>query len=134
MAVVDASVWVSICHAGDRFHGRCRDWLSSRLANGEVLIAPSLLAVEVAAAIRRLTGDASLAAEASKGLLEAGPVRLLPLTHSRSRASAELAARLGLRGADAVYLALAMEKEKDLVTLDRQQLERGRGVVKVSRP
>ena len=45
-----------------------------------------------------------------------------------------MAARLGVRGADAAYLALAAERNDALVTLDRQQLERGKDAVEVRRP
>ena len=61
-------------------------------------------------------------------------IELYPLTAARSEAAAKLAASIGVRGADAVYLALAKELKEKLITLDRQQLERGKRVVDVTRP
>ena len=130
--VVDASVVVALHHAADKFHHRCTKWLGEALTHGVALQAPGLLIVEVAAAIRRLTGDEELAAESIREL--ADWLQLFPLDHRRAEAAAALAARTGVRGADAVYLALARELREPLVTLDRQQLERGEALVEVQRP
>lgn len=130
--VVDASVVVSLHHAADKFHHRCTRWLREALTHGVELHAPGLLIVEVAAAIRRLTGDETLAAESIRGL--ADWLQLYPLDRQRAETAAAVAARTGVRGADAVYLALARELREPLVTLDRQQLERGEALVEVQRP
>jgi len=98
------------------------------------MAAPSLLLIEVTASIRRLTGSAKLARRVLLELQEAELIELYPLTATRSEAAADLGAVIGVRGADAVYLALARELDETLVTLDRQQLERGRGVVDVTKP
>ena len=134
MPVVDASVFVSIHHAGDRFHKRCAAWLEKALERGDSLTAPNLLAIESAASLRRLTGEESLAAEAVEELIEGGWIRLFPLTRDRALAAAALAGATGVRGADAVYLALARELDEPLITLDRLQLERGRNAAIVQRP
>jgi predicted nucleic acid-binding protein len=132
--VVDASVWVSLCHAGDRHHAGCSRWLESVLVAGGDLVAPTLLQVEVAAAIRRLTGDEELALSAVATTAESNVLRLESLTDRRSRHAAEIARLTAVRGADAVYLQLAAERGEVLVTLDRQQLERGSTVARVERP
>jgi predicted nucleic acid-binding protein len=134
MPVVDASVWVALSHSGDRHHRRCREWLSSSLADGSALAAPSLLLAEVAAALRRLTEDEALARESAEALVELELVELHPLTLERAVAAASVAAELGLRGADAVYVALADERREPLITLDRQQLERAGERVDAKRP
>lgn len=98
------------------------------------MAAPGLLLVEVAASIRRLTGSTKLARRVLSELQEDELIELYPLTAARSEAAAEIAASIGVRGADAVYLALASELGETLITLDRQQLERGKRVVDVTRP
>ena len=134
MPVVDASVWVSLHHSRDRFHRPCVRWLERVLLDGEELVAPTLLEVEVAAALRRLTGDEALARQAIDRAASLGILDLVPLTAERSRRAAALASSAAVRGADAVYLDLALERNDVLVTLDRQQLERGSRAVNVSRP
>ncbi len=134
MPVVDTSVWVSVCHAGDRRHEASRRWLENALGEPERLTAPTLLRVEVAAALRRLTGDRRLAEEALATLDEHGWVELVDLDSERSRRAAGIAASTGARGADAVYLELAVQRGVALVTWDRQQLERGSAVARVETP
>lgn len=134
MPVVDASVWVSLCHARDRHHKKSKSWLEEKLLDGERLVAPTLLQVEVAAALRRLTGDAKLADDARSSLIEYGRIDLYDLSADRSRRAAEIAAATGVRGADAVYLELAAQRGDILVTWDRQQLDRGRAVARVQTP
>jgi predicted nucleic acid-binding protein len=54
--------------------------------------------------------------------------------HRLGRASAELAVRLRLRGADAVYVAVAAHLKIPLVTLDTEQRERAKGLIEVKTP
>ena len=134
MTVVDASVWVALHHGGDRFHARCAGWLERLLIEGGPLVAPTLLEVEAAAALRRLTGDEQSAQEVLAESSDLGFLELIPLTVPRAHRAAALAMSTGVRGADAVYLDLARERNDVLVTLDRQQLDRGAGVVAVEEP
>lgn len=137
MAVVDASVWVALCHGGDRHHKTSAAAIRELLANGERLSAPTLLKVEVAAALRRLTGDSRLVRTAlaeTDRFAELGWIDFFELTHERSLRAAEIAAKTGVRGADAVYLELAAQRGETLITWDRQQLARGAAVTRVTTP
>jgi predicted nucleic acid-binding protein len=134
MPIIDASVYVALANEADRYHDRCFTWFESCLGEQQTIAAPGLLLVEVAASIRRLTGSTQLARRVLSELQETELIELYPLTAVRSEAAADLAASTGVRGADAVYLALAMELDETLVTLDRQQLERGKGVTDVKKP
>ena len=134
MPVIDASVYVALANDGDPYHDRCFKWFESSVREQQPMAAPGLLLVEVAASIRRLTGSSKLAHRVLSELQEDELIELYPLTAARSEAAAKLAASIGVRGADAVYLALAEELGEALITLDRQQLERSRGVVDVARP
>jgi len=59
---------------------------------------------------------------------------LLPLTVAEAQHAAGIAARQRLRGADAVYVAAALHCGGVLVTLDREQHDRGVGIVPVRYP
>ena len=134
MPVIDASVYVSLANDGDSYHDRCFQWFEASVREQQPMAAPGLLLVEVAASIRRLTGSTKLARRVLSELQEDELIELYPLTAARSEAAAEIASSIGVRGADAVYLALAGELGETLITLDRQQLERGKRVVDVPRP
>lgn len=134
MPVLDASVWVSLCHRADRHHKSSTAWLEAALTDGVPLVAPSLLLVEVGAAIGRLTGDKAVAAAAVAAIVELGGLEIVPLTEERSRRAAEIAGSTGVRGADAVYLEVAAQRGDVLVTWDRQQLDRGTAAARVETP
>ena len=132
MPVIDASVWVGYYHEPDPAHAQCSTWLEAAIVGGMRLVAPSLLVAEVAAALTRL-GKPETATRAIDHLTRGG-LELVELDSIRARRAAEVALATRVRGADAVYLALAEERGDVLVTLDRQQRERGGALVDVREP
>ncbi len=134
MTVVDASVWVSRLVPQDVHHAASRRWLEQRAAGGGLIVAPVLLLVEVAGAISRRTGDPQLAHRAVGQILRIPALRLVPLDHRLAEAAADLAADLGLRGADAVYVATARHLGVPLVTWDEDQRVRATRIVTVTTP
>ena len=133
MPVVDASVWVAYYHPKDPGHEQCFAWVTAALVDNERLIAPTLVLAEVAAAITRLN-QPEAALEAVENLISSLRLELIPLDEARARRAAEVAAATGVRGADSVYLALARDLAHPLITLDRQQRDRGRAVAEVRAP
>lgn len=134
MRVIDASVWVGRLVAGDIHYAPSRRWIEAYTARGGLLVAPVLLLAEVAGAISRRLGSAQWADRAVETLLQVPTLRLVPLDPPLGRASARLAAELGLRGADATYVAVAEALGVPLVTWDRQQRERAARRVSVLTP
>jgi predicted nucleic acid-binding protein len=61
-------------------------------------------------------------------------IELVQITTSLAERAAAIAAEHRIRGCDAVYVALADQLSDTLVTLDRQQLERGAALVTVRAP
>jgi predicted nucleic acid-binding protein len=134
MTVLDASVWVALFKADEAEHGACRRWLGEAVAAGEDLAAPTLVLAEVGAALGRGVEDSLLAARAVALLESGGLVELHTVTGRLGSRAASLAIDQRLRGADAVYVALAEQLGVALLTLDRQQRERSAGVVEARRP
>lgn len=133
VTVVDASVIVAAHHRDEPAHGASRAWLRRAAIEGRSLSAPSILLPEVASAIARTTGDHDLAMEFVHTLRrELITVEAVP--EDLAARAAEIGSAHGLRGCDAVYVALAERLGEDLVTLDEQQLARGSGVVQTARP
>jgi predicted nucleic acid-binding protein len=124
MRVVDASVWVGRLVPQDVHYEASRRWLEAYAAQGGRLISPILLLAEVAGAIARRTGDAELAERAVEQVLRVPRLGLVPTDPRLGRMAAQVAADLGLKGADAVYVALAHHLKAPLVTWDRQQCEK----------
>jgi predicted nucleic acid-binding protein len=134
MAVIDASVQVALLSATDPHHEAATLWYRHAVLSGERLLAPFIIVAEVAAAISRGLGDAPLAHRATQHVLRAGPLDLVPVDGALAVRAAAIAADHRIRGCDAVYVALAAERQETLVTLDAQQSARAAAVVTVSRP
>jgi len=134
MRVVDASVWVGRLVDTEAHYAASRRWIEVYLARGGQMVAPMLLLAEVAGAVARRIGDKALANRATEALLAVPNLRLVPLDAQLGQASAQLAADLGLKGADATYVAVAHLLGVPLVTWDRQQGERAAERIAVYTP
>jgi predicted nucleic acid-binding protein len=134
MTVIDASVYVSLLKSEDPAYTDSWNWLQSAVEKGIEIFAPAIILAEVAAALSRGVGDTQLAVRAVIELTNSEIVRLKPVSIELGVRAAEIAAEYKVRGCDAVYLAMAEAAGEPLVTLDRQQFERGAAVVKVIRP
>ena len=133
-AVLDASIFVARFVEADKSHADCMRTVTACEVEPVQIIVPLILPAEVAGAIARRTGDQTLA--------------LLALTHLRNypwlrvrladtrfvEQAARLAARHALRGADAFYIAVAIEQGCPLITLDEEMLARAPSTVKAVRP
>ena len=130
--VLDASVWVAAALADELRHSETRAWLRGLAA--EPLVIPTLGLVELGGAVRRRTGSAALAREAVAAV-ERLPNLVIVLPDARVwAASVRIATTRAIRGADAVYIAIADILGMPLATWDIQQRERAPGHVKVITP
>ena len=134
MLTVDASVWVNADSPAEPDSAASRALLDHVAAAGTTIFVPTLLRVEVAAAISRVRKDAALALEYAEKLAALPFVRWVALDAELAARAAVLAADHGLRGADAVYAAVALVHGCDLISLDHEHLTRLAGVVQVRTP
>ena len=125
MTVIDASVWVSRLVPQDVNHRASRLYLKQQAAQGQRLIAPVILLTEVAGAIARRTGSSQLARQA---------MHIVTIDHQLGQTATNLAAKLYLRGTDAIYVALAYRLGIDLVSWDKEQLERAGKLIQATTP
>ena len=132
--VVYASVWVSWRVTDNVFHAASRRWFAQQAAVEGQLVAPVLMLAEVVGATSRRTSQPDLASRTLKGLLRLPGLRLVPLDRRLGREAAELAASASLRGADAVYAALASHLSIPLITWDLELRQRVGNSVEVVQP
>lgn len=118
----------------DAHHAASAHWLREAAAGQSLLAAPTLLLPEVAGPIARITGSARLARRAVALLMGVAGLRIVTVDRHLADGAARLASDLRLRGADAIYVALAARLSLALITLDREQLDRAAAVVDVRRP
>jgi predicted nucleic acid-binding protein len=134
MYTIDASVHVSAVNPSETDSVDSQAFLVWVRQRQLPLFCPTLLLTEVAAAIARALGNIDRAISLAGALRRWSGQTLVPLDETLSDRSVHLAATMRLRGADAVYAAVAQQYGTTLVTLDRQQLERLPPALKVLRP
>ena len=132
--MVDASVWVSWLVVADERHGASRSWFVERVERDDLVVAPALVLAEIAGAVARRTSSSALGVKAVSLVTQLPNARLVPVDLELAEFGAETAADYRLRGADALYVAVASRLGLPLVTWDQEQLERGRGAAETMTP
>lgn len=134
VVVTDASVWVARLIPQEPKHAACVAWWASFDAASDQIVAPVLLLSEVCGAISRRTGKPTLARQVLRTLLDAPELTFVMMDRELGEYAAQLAANLGLRGADAVYIALAHRLRVPLLSLDDEHSTKAGRTVRVVRP
>lgn len=131
---IDASVFLNAFNPYEEGHQESRLLLEMLQQRAYPLAEPVLLLPELAATIARGRHDATLALEFANAVQRLPHIILVPVDAGLGGQAAEIAARVRLRGSDAVYVAVATRFSATLVTLDREQLERAHATVRVCCP
>ena len=132
--IVDASVAVSVFLPHDVHHEITRRWFGDEIDADDPAVAPAVLLPEVAGAIARRTGRPRFGRRAVASLLAMPSLRLVPIDGDLAESAADIAARLSVRGTDAVYIAAAAALHVPLVTWDTEQGDRAAQIVEVRQP
>jgi predicted nucleic acid-binding protein len=124
MFTIDASVYINALNPDEVGSAESQVFLARVHQQGITVFSPTLLLVELAASVARVFNDTQ------QGVAYARSVQRLPghtwlaLDERLTEVALTLAAQHRLRGADAIYTAVAQETGAVLVTLDQQQLTR----------
>lgn len=124
MYTVDASVWVNAFDQREPGHLASRQFLDIVREQAIPIIVPNLVLAEVAGAISRTRRTPAQAPAFAIALSRLPHVTIRALEGVSAIHALTLAAQHGLRGADAVYAAVAHDAGSTLVTLDNEQLTR----------
>jgi predicted nucleic acid-binding protein len=123
MYTIDASVHLSALNPAEADSITSQAFLALVRRQQVPLFCPTLLLVEVAAVVARALDDTDRAVALAAALRGLPNQTLVPLDEALADRAVDLAARARLRGADAVYAAVAQQHGATLVTLDHQQLD-----------
>ena len=143
MMVVDASVWIAAHMPHEVRFASSRRWLRRTIQQGIPLIAPIILPIEVGAAIARPAAawpaqrrqrTQQRAQRVMRVLLHLPLLELYVIDAQLGLRAARLAVSLHLRGADAVYAALAQMLRAPLISWDNDHLHRASQRITVYTP
>lgn len=131
---IDASVFVSAFTPSEPAHLASKALMMDVQSQAVPILVPVLVLPEISAAFSRGQSKPEL------GLAFVKELRNLPLTtfidvdDSLAGLAVEIAANHRLRGSDAIYAAVTLRFGTELITLDKEQLERLPKVVPVRSP
>jgi len=119
---IDASVFVSAARPSESLFPLSYTFLHK--AKGSKIFCPTLVLAECGAAVARPTGDPLLSEKMVNLILHFPGMRQIPLDLTLALRASEIAIKNRLRGADAVYAAVAEDFDAVLVSWDKEMLER----------
>ena len=129
---VDSSVFVSALRKDEEKHKESLS-LFRKIKDAEyIAIEPYSVLIEVVAAIRRRTNDMALAMRVKSDFLNIGSLNFVEIGDILAEDAAEIAAKIGVRGMDALIIQTAKEYNASLVSFDNEMTKRAKEVVKVA--
>ena len=131
---VDASVFVSAFSPAEIAHVKSKSFMREVRESNTPIIVPTIVIPEISAAIGRGQGKPDLAIAFAKEVTQFPNLTLISVDEALAQFAAETAARHRLRGSDAIYAAVSLRFGTNLITLDREQLERLKKVLSVHSP
>jgi len=131
---VDASVFLNAFNDTEFGHEGSVAFFERLRSIAAPMLEPTLLLPEVAATIARGYTDAVLARSLVSAIAHLPNLILVSLDRELAEQASDIAATFRLRGSDAVYVAVALRFNTDLVTRDREQRERVAGAVRALTP
>jgi predicted nucleic acid-binding protein len=127
---IDSSVIISSLLKNEHRHKEALSIWEDVLKGEGFVINPFSVLVEVVAAIRRRTGLVSLAMEIKKELIDTENISFVILDDKAAIEAAEIAAKTGLRGMDALVVQVAREYDAELISFDKEIIMKARAILK----
>jgi predicted nucleic acid-binding protein len=134
MFTIDASVWVNSFDQREAGNEVSRQLLDVIRAQAIAITIPNLALIEAAASISRTRNTPRQARVFADSTNRLPNVIVVPLDEALAQRALTLAAEQSLRGADAIYAAVAIQEGCTLVSLDNEHLTRLVGVVETRAP
>jgi len=134
LLTLDANVFVAAEIQSEPDHGVARRVVRTAVEQGLRLHLPWLAVVEASVAIGRRLGATDPAARIATELTGMPGVTFHPLDRSLALLSVAVGAECRLRGADAVYAAVARKYGTCLITCDDELRRRTAGVIDACTP
>lgn len=131
---IDASVFVSAFTPTEPAHRESRTFMLHLREHSVPIIVPVLVLPEISAALSRGQGKPELGLAFVEELRNLPNTTFVDVSDAVATLAAEIAAHQRLRGSDAIYAAVALRFGTELITLDKEQLDRLPKVLTVRKP
>ena len=131
---IDASVFVSAFTPTEPAHQASKAFMLNLRDQSIPIIVPVLVLPEISAALARGQGKPKLGLAFVQELRNFPNTTFINVDESIADLAVEIAANNRLRGSDAIYAAVSLRFGTELITLDREQLDRLPKVLSVREP
>lgn len=131
---IDASVFVSAFTPTEPAHQASKAFMLNVREQSVPIILPILILPEISAALSRGQGKPALGLSFVQELRNFPNTTFIDINENIADLAVDIAANNRLRGSDAVYAAVALRFGTELITLDREQLDRLPKVLAVRAP
>jgi predicted nucleic acid-binding protein len=131
---VDASVFVSAFTPTEPAHQASKSFMLKLHEQTVPIIVPVLVLPEISSALSRGQGKPELGKAFVQELRNFPNTTFIDVDEIVADLAVEIAATHRLRGSDAIYAAVAVRFATELITLDKEQLDRLRKVLPVGSP
>ena len=131
---IDANVWVALLDQADAFHKKSLQFFQKLEKRGDSFFAPRYMLLEVGCAIARRCRDQKAGLSAVRAIGEISCLRLKMANEELMTLALQLGSKNFLRGADALYVAVAYAEKTPLVTWDDELRSRAKSIIKVQTP
>lgn len=131
---IDASVFVSAFTPTEPAHSASKAFMMDVREHSIPIIVPVLVLPEISAALSRGQGKPELGKGFVQELKNFPNTTFIDVDETIADLAVDIAADHRLRGSDAVYAAVALRFGTELITLDKEQLDRLPKVLTVKKP
>ena len=121
---IDSSVIIASLLKKEPRHKEALEIWNAVLSGRNVAVMPYSVLVEVVAAIKRRTGSESLAMQVKQELLNIEAISFVILDDKSAVEAADLAAKTGVRGMDALLIQVAKEFGTELISFDEEMMSK----------
>jgi len=121
---IDSSVVIASLLKNESRHKEALSIWQKVLTGKQIAIMPYSVLIEVVAAIKRRTGSEELAMEIKDELMSIDSLSFVVLDNEAAEDAADIAARTGVRGMDAIIIQVADEYETELISFDKEMIKK----------
>ena len=130
---IDSSVIIASLLESETKHKEASAVMGDVLNGKAFAIMPFTILVEVVSAVRRRTGVEALALQVKDELTSIENLSFVMLDDKSAIDAADIAAKSGLRGMDAIVVQVAKEFDARLITFDEDMKKKARKILKAGR-
>ncbi len=122
--VIDANVWVAAADPADRFCKESRKFITRTLDENKKIHLPTFAHVEIACALSRRLRDSHKGQQLAGMVFDIPSIREIALDTKLLADAVRIGSEYFLRAADAIYLAVARKLSVELISWDKELIQR----------